>query len=76
MTGGRFNGILLEGVRADGLYAQMGLQSDDILKRINGMELLDPGMVITALQQMKNEQKVKFDIVRNETPRTLTIEIR
>ncbi len=73
---GRFNGILLEAVRADGLYAQMGLQSDDVLKRINGMELRDPSMVIGALQQMKDERGVKLDIVRNEMPRTLTIEIR
>ncbi len=54
----------------------MGLQSDDVLKRINGMELRDPSMVIGALQQMKDERGVKLDIVRNEMPRTLTIEIR
>ncbi len=76
MIEGRFNGIFLEAVRADGLYAQMGLQSDDILKRINGMEPRDPSMVIAALQQLKDEQRVKLDIVRNQTSRTLTIEIR
>jgi general secretion pathway protein C len=76
MIEGRFNGILLEAVRADGLYAQMGLQSDDILKRINGMEPRDPSMVIAALQQLKDEQRVKLDIVRNQTSRTLTYDIR
>lgn len=75
MIEGRFNGILLEAVRADGLYAQMGLQSDDILKRINGMEPRDPSMVIAALQQLKDEQRVKLDIVRNQTSRTLTYDI-
>jgi general secretion pathway protein C len=76
MVEGRFNGILLEAVRADGLYAQMGLQSDDILKRINGMELRDPSMVMAAIQQLKDERRVKLDIVRNETLRTLTYDIR
>ena len=76
MVEGRFNGIFLEAVRADGLYAQMGLQSDDVLKRINGIELRDPSMVIAALQQLKDEQRVTLDIVRNETPRTHTIDIR
>ncbi|THJ11754.1 MAG: hypothetical protein CAF43_003505 [Nitrospira sp. CG24C] len=76
MVEGRFNGMLLEAVRADGLYAQMGLQSDDLLKRINGMEPRDPNMVIAALQQLKDERRVKLDIVRDQTPRILTIEIR
>jgi general secretion pathway protein C len=76
MVEGRFNGMLLEAVRADGLYAQMGLQSDDVLKRINGIELRDPSMVVAALQQLKDERRVKLDIVRNQTPRTLTYDIR
>jgi general secretion pathway protein C len=76
MTDGRFNGILLEAVRADGLYSQMGLQTGDVLKRINGMELREPSMLISALEQMKNEHRVKLDLVRNETPRILTYEIR
>jgi general secretion pathway protein C len=76
MTGGQFNGILLELVRIDGLYNKLGLHSGDILKRFNGMELRDPSMVLTALQQMKDEQSVKLDIVRHDTPRTLTYEIR
>lgn len=76
MTDGRFNGILLEAVRADGLYTQMGLQTGDVLKRINGVELREPSMLITALEQMKDEHKVNLDLVRNETPRTLTYEIR
>jgi general secretion pathway protein C len=76
MTDGRFNGILLEAVRFDGWYYKMGLQSGDVLKRINGMELREPSMVITALEQMKDERSVKLDIVRNKTPRTLTYEIR
>ena len=76
MVEGRFNGMLLEAVRADGLYAQMGLQSDDVLKRINGMEPRDPSMVIAGLQQLKDEQRVKLDIVRNKTQRTLIYDIR
>jgi general secretion pathway protein C len=76
MIDGRFNGILLEAVRADGLYATMGLQTNDVLKRMNGLELREPSMVITALERMKDEHRVKVDLVRNKTPRTLTYEIR
>lgn len=76
MIDGRFNGILLDPVKHEGLYDMMGLVSGDVLKRINGMEPRDPSMVIAALQQMKDEQRVKLDIVHNGTPRTLMIEIR
>jgi len=76
MIDGRFDGILLEAVRADGLYTTMGLYTGDVLKRFNGMELREPSMLIAALEQMKYEQRVKLDLVRNETPRTLTYEIR
>ena len=76
MIDGRFNGILLEAVRFDGWYSKIGLQSGDVLKRINGVELRDPSMLIAGLQQMKDEHRVKLDLVRNEAPRTLTYEIR
>jgi general secretion pathway protein C len=75
MIDGRFNGILLDAVKHEGLYDMMGLLSGDVLKRINGVEIRDPSMVIAALQQMKDERSVKLDIVRYETPRTLTVEI-
>jgi type II secretion system protein C len=73
---GRLNGILLEAVRADSLYTTMGLQTGDVLKRFNGIELRDPSMLISALTQMKDEQRVKLDVVRDKTPRTFTYEIR
>lgn len=76
MIDGRFNGILLEAVRAYGLYSIMGLRTGDVLKRFNGMELREPSMLITALEQMKDEHRVKLDIVRDEKPRILTYEIR
>jgi general secretion pathway protein C len=75
MVEGRFNGILLDAVKHEGLYDMMGLLSGDVLKRINGVEIRDPSMVIAVLQQMKDERSVKLDIVRYETPRTLTVEI-
>jgi type II secretion system protein C len=76
MIDGRFNGILLEAVRFNGFYFKMGLRSGDVLKRFNGVELREPSMLITALEQMKDEHRVKLDLIRNDTPRTLTYEIR
>ncbi len=76
MIDGRSNGILLDAVRADSLYTTMGLQSGDVLKRFNGMDLRDPSMLVTVLEQMKDEHIVKVDIARDKTPRTFIYEIR
>jgi general secretion pathway protein C len=73
---GRFNGLQLDAVRVSSFFNKIGLQSGDVLKRMNGVELRDPGMLITVLQQMKEERQVKLDILRNDTPSTLTYEIR
>ena len=73
---GRFNGLQLEAVRFTGFFHKIGLQSGDILKRINGVELRDPGMLISMLQQMKEENTIKLDLIRNEERRTFTYQVR
>ena len=76
LTDGRFNGLQLDAVRFTGFFHKIGLKSGDILKRINGVELRDPGMLLTMLQQMKDENKITIDLLRNAQPHTFTYEVR
>jgi general secretion pathway protein C len=75
-TGDRFDGFRLEQVNFHGFFGKMGLRSGDILKRINGVEIRDPNLLISALQQLKDERSVKIDIARNDAPLTFSYEIR
>jgi general secretion pathway protein C len=73
---GKFSGLRLDVVNFYGFFGKLGLRSGDILRNINGVEINDPGSLITTLQQLKQERSVTLDIVRNDEPRTLAYDIR
>lgn len=73
---GKVTGFQIIPLTTDSFFSRIGLVSGDILKRINGADVRDPGQVLTLFQQVKNERIVKVDIVRQEQPTTLVYEIR
>lgn len=76
LNNGKLYGFRLDNVMSQGLLSKIGLQSNDILQRINGVELRDPGMILSVMQRLRNEQTVRVDLVRNDQRQTLTYEIR
>lgn len=76
VVNGRSQGILLEAVNHYSFYGQLGFQSGDVLKRINGVELLDPTMLVSVFQQLKDERTIQIDILRNDHPKTLAIDVQ
>ncbi len=76
LVNGRSQGVRLDGVNFFGIYGKLGLESGDIVKRINGVELRDPTRLPSFFQQLKDEQTITLDIVRNNSPKTLALEIR
>lgn len=76
MVNGRSQGILLEVVNHYSFYGQLGFQSGDVLKRINGVELHDPAMFASLFQQLKDERTIKIDILRDEQPKTLALDVQ
>ncbi len=73
---GKVNGFHLTIFTPDSFFGRIGLITGDILKRVNGIEIRDPGQVIGLFQQVKYERVVKFDVLRQDRPTTLTYEIR
>lgn len=76
LTDGKLDGFRLYSVMPLGFFDKIGLQTNDLLQRINGVEILDPGMLLSLLQQLRHERTVRVDIVRNAQRQTLTYEIR
>jgi len=72
----RFAGIRLDAVNYYGFFGKIGLQSGDILKSVNGLEIHDQASLATVLQQLKQERRIALDFVRNGEPRTLTYIVR
>ena len=76
LTDGKVDGFRLDSVMPLGFFDKIGLRSNDLLQRINGVELRDPGTLLSLFQQLRNERTIRVDIVRNAQRQTLTYEIR
>lgn len=76
LSDGKLDGFRLYNVVPSGFFDKIGLQNNDIVQRINGIELRDPGMLLSLFQQLRNERTVRVDMVRNTARQTLTYDIR
>lgn len=76
LTDGKLDGFRLYSVMPLGFFDKIGLQNNDLLQRINGVDIRDPGMLLSLFQQLRNERTVRVDLVRNAQRQILTYEIR
>lgn len=75
-TNGTLDGFRIDFIAPASFYEKIGLNYGDVLQRVNGVEVRDPGTMLRVFQQVKNERTVKVDVLRNNQPTTLTYEIR
>jgi general secretion pathway protein C len=73
---GRPAGFRLFRIRADSLFARLGLHDGDVVERVNGTEVQDPAALLRFLERLGHEPRVALDIVRAEAPRTLVYDLR
>lgn len=73
---GAINGFRLDYIAPASFYEKIGVQAGDVLQRVNGVDIRDPSTMLNLLQQLKNEQTVKLDLVRNSQRSTITYELR
>ena len=76
MVNGTVNGFRLDYIAPTSFYEKIGIQTGDVLQRVNGVDIRDPGTMLNLLQQLKNEQIVKLDVLRNNQRSTITYELR
>jgi general secretion pathway protein C len=69
-------GFRLSQIRAGGVLQQIGLQEGDVLQKVNGLDIYTPQEALQAYQQLQTESTVRLNILRNNSPTTLTYEIR
>lgn len=73
---GDIQGFRLEEIRQVGILDRAGLEEDDILAGVNGIPMRDPGVLWNIFRQLPNEDIVRFNVMRQGQPVTLTVEIR
>lgn len=76
LVNGTMNGFRLDYIAPASFYEKIGLRYGDVLKQVNGVEIKDPGTMLSLFQQLRNEQSVKLDVVRNNQRTTMTFDIR
>ncbi len=69
------DGLKLSSIRAGSIFAKLGLQRGDVLKRMNGIDL-DIKKGLDIFNQLKNETHITIDLDRKGAPTTLDYEIR
>jgi general secretion pathway protein C len=76
LANGAMTGFRLDYIAKSSFYEKIGLQYGDILKQVNGIEIKDPGTMLSLFQQLRNENSVKLDILRNNQRTSMMFEIR
>ena len=76
LANGAITGFRLDYIAPSSFYEKIGLRYGDILKQVNGVEIKDPGTMLSLFQQLRNEQSVKLDILRNNQRTTMMFDIR
>ena len=76
LANGAITGFRLDYIAPSSFYEKIGLKYGDILKQVNGVEIKDPGTMLSLFQQLRNEKSVKLDILRSNQRTTMMFDIR
>ena len=76
LVNGAMNGFRLDFIAPSSFYETIGLKYGDVLQQVNGVDIRDPGTMLTLFQQLRNEQTVKLDVLRNNQRTAMTFDIR
>jgi general secretion pathway protein C len=76
LANGAMTGFRLDYIAKNSFYEKIGLQTGDVLKQVNGVEIKDPGTMLSLFQQLRNENSVKLDVLRNNQRTTMMFDIR
>lgn len=67
---GRQEGFTVREVRPGGVYENMGLKNEDIILRVNRIDLNSPGDGVKIFNMIKELDRMELDIIRNGVPMT------
>jgi general secretion pathway protein C len=76
MVNGAMNGFRLDYVAPSSFYEKIGLKQGDVLQQVNGVDIRDPGTMLTLFQQLRNERAVKLDVLRSNQRTMMNFDIR
>jgi general secretion pathway protein C len=74
--GGQSTGFRLFAIRSGSLFDKIGLRNGDIIQKINGNPMNDPGKAMQLLEELRSESALSVEVIRNRQPQTLSYQFR
>ena len=74
--GGKADGLSLTRVKADSIFAKMGLRDGDILQEINGRSIKRPDDIHALYKRLKSGTRLSLKITRKNQPKTINYRFR
>lgn len=69
-------GVKIFSARPGSLFAQVGLESGDIVTRVNGYDIKSPDRALEAYQSLKDDCVFRLDLLRKDEPRTIEVVVQ
>jgi general secretion pathway protein C len=76
MKDGKPEGFRVSQIKADSLFRIMGFQNGDVIRSINGVDILSADDMMKAYNSLKDNSSFSITILRNNQPRTLHLRVR
>jgi len=76
MVEGKTSGYRIFNIAPASIYTKLGLQNNDVVERVNGVEIKSPDALYQLFHQIKNERKIALDFNRSGKRESISIEIR
>lgn len=75
-SGGEVDGFRMIAIEPDSVFTQIGLQSGDVIKGVNGEKVNSPAKAMELYNSLRNEGKIELEIERNGKVESLNFSIR
>ena len=73
---GQTVGFRVLSIHAKSIFDRMGLKNGDVIQRVNGVELDTPTKALALLEDVQTAQEIRVDLLRDDTPSSLTYTVR
>jgi general secretion pathway protein C len=72
---GKISGYTIFNIVPGSLYTKLGLQNNDVVERVNGVEIKSPDTLYQLFQQIRNQKRIVLDFRRSGTRKSVNIEV-
>lgn len=73
---GQSQGFRLARLNPGSLFRKMGLQTGDVIQKVNGLQITSPEEALRAFQQLRSASTIRLELLRRNRNTTFTYELR